>query len=216
MNNLKEILSELKQYTSINIPINHFCSIENLSISHSQQSPVSVDIKVKIERLSLNLFDFLKQGLKPVSLDAMATGPTNEMSSAPNVPVTKPYESSNLTAQCTQYTQLWNLIENVINANLTQEALNTTSSSSSSSTSSSFKNNNANRRARPATKAPFHLPKEVYLTMFQEINRYAKTISQTFLIDSDSASQLRRKHNYMVMLKTLKYKFQLFVLNLLK
>ena len=213
MNNLKEILSELKQYNSINIPINHFCSIENLSISHSQQSSASVDIKVKIERLSLNLFDFLKQGLKSVPLDAIAT---TEMPSAPNVMVAKPYESSNLTLQCTQYTQLWNLIENVINANLTQEALNTTSSSSSSSASSSINNNSNNRRTRPTTKAPFHLPKEIYLTMFQEINRYAKTISQTFLIDSDSASQLRRKHNYMVMLKTLKYKFQLFILNLLK
>ena len=63
----------------------------------------------------------------------------------------------------------------------------------------------------------FSLPKESYVNMFQEINRYANTINQKYLIDSGgvSTSQLRRKHHFMVMLMSLKFKFQLFVTNLL-
>ncbi len=63
----------------------------------------------------------------------------------------------------------------------------------------------------------FSLPKESYVNMFQEINRYANTINQKYLIDSGgvSTSQLRRKHHFMVMLMSLKYKFQLFITNLL-
>jgi hypothetical protein len=52
--------------------------------------------------------------------------------------------------------------------------------------------------------------------MFQEINRYSNNTNQTYLIDSGvNTSQLRRKHHFMVLLKSLKFKFQLFIINLL-
>lgn len=104
-------------------------------------------------------------------------------------------ESNHLAVAYSQYTQMWMLIEQTISSNLS---------------------GNINHSAR------FNLPKDALVTMFQEINRHSMTTNQTYLIDmntpSNSAqqSQLRRKHHCMVMLMGLKFKFQLFVVNLLK
>ncbi len=123
--------------------------------------------------------------------------------SPPNSParervITNP-DSTSLTLVYSQYTQIWNLIESTISMNITSQ--------------SPVKG----QTNTPVGQTSFYLPKEVYVNMFQEINNYANNTNQTYLIDSGiNTSQLRRKHHFMVMLKSLKFKFQLFIVNLLK
>ena len=155
------------------------------------------ELRDTIEHLAQYLFEFLKQGLKPTSLETAAATNThpNISSSIFKSPPTSPSverqplsDSTSLTLTYSQYTQLWNLIEHSMNANLNTQS-----------------------------QQSFQLPKEAYLNMFQEINNYANNTNQTYLIDSGiNTSQLRRKHHFMVMLKSLKFKFQLFIINLLK
>jgi hypothetical protein len=154
-------------------------------------STVSIELKDTIEKLSQFLFEFLKQGLKPVSFETLSSNLTSSSHKTPVSPslVERALpDSSSLTLAYSQYTQLWNLIENSININLAEQQ-----------------------------NEIFKLPKEAYLNMFQEINSYSNNTNQTYLIDSGiNTSQLRRKHHFMVNLMSLKFKFQLFIINLLK
>ncbi len=152
--------------------------------------------KETIDRLSQIIFEFLKQGLKPLSLDLILNSISQNHSlnmqkkSPPESPISffqQQIESNSLTITFSQYSQIWNLIEHTMNLNFLNE------------------NNQY-----------LFLPKDAYLAMFQEINRYANNINHTYLIDSrTNTSQLRRKHHFMVLLIGLKYKFQLFLMYLL-
>jgi len=109
-----------------------------------------------------------------------------------------------------------------MNHNLAQSPLQLLKQTGQSSANTNTSSNAANNgvillQPQLAQQHVFSLPKESYVNMFQEINRYANTINQKYLIDSGgvSTSQLRRKHHFMVMLMSLKYKFQLFITNLL-
>ena len=170
---------------------------------------VSIELKDTIEKLAQYLFEFLKQGLKPVSYETLASNlSSNNNNSAatmsPSLVERALPDSSTLTLVYSQYTQLWNLIEYTINVNLTGISSNSSSSSLSLLSSSADQN-------------LFNLPKEAYLNMFQDINSYSNNTNQTYLIDSGiNTSQLRRKHHFMVNLMSLKFKFQLFIINLLK
>ena len=154
-------------------------------------STVSIELKDTIEKLSQYLFEFLKQGLKPVSFETLSSNLTSSSHKTPVSPslVERALpDSSTLTLAYSQYTQLWNLIEHTISINIAEEQ-----------------------------NEIFKLPKEAYLNMFQEINSYSNNTNQTYLIDSGiNTSQLRRKHHFMVNLMSLKFKFQLFIINLLK
>lgn len=157
---------------------------------------VSVELRDTVEQLSQYLFEFLKQGLRAVSVDS--TQSHNMSGSNLISPPTSPGEwpisdSTSLTHSFSQYTQIWNIIEHTISTNLSYSQQN---------------------KRQPYL---FNLPKEAYINMFQEINNYANNTNQTYLIDSGiNTSQLRRKHHLMVMLKGLKFKYQLFIVNLLK
>lgn len=168
----------------------------NLISNRSSNNNIDiVEFKDIIDRLSQAIFEFLKQGLKPISLDLILNSISQNQS--PNISIKSPsespisfcqqqIESNSLTTTFSQYTQIWNLIENTMNMNFLNE-------------------NNL-----------VFLPKDAYLAMFQEINRYANNINHTYLIDSRAnTSQLRRKHHLMVLLIGLKYKFQLFLMYLL-
>jgi hypothetical protein len=180
-------------------------------ISPDTTSPptiVSIELKDTIEKLAQYLFEFLKQGLKPVSYETLASNLSsnnnNSATMSPSLVERALPDSSTLTLVYSQYTQLWNLIEYTINVNLTGVSSNSSSSSLSLLSSSADQN-------------LFNLPKEAYLNMFQDINSYSNNTNQTYLIDSGiNTSQLRRKHHFMVNLMSLKFKFQLFIINLLK
>lgn len=183
-------------------------------ISPDTTSPptiVSIELKDTIEKLAQYLFEFLKQGLKPVSYETLASNLSSNNNNNNNSATMSPSlveralpDSSTLTLVYSQYTQLWNLIEYTINVNLTGVSSNSSSSSLSLLSSSADQN-------------LFNLPKEAYLNMFQDINSYSNNTNQTYLIDSGiNTSQLRRKHHFMVNLMSLKFKFQLFIINLLK
>lgn len=218
LNNLKEILLELKTHQEKQTKFDPtHCSSTTSSASFSANSSststcssitsplnTSLETKESIEKLAGYLFDFLKQNLKPPSPDCLL--PTSNIFKStidsPLLNLKKPNqltESNTLTQTFSQYTQLWNLIECTMNANLElqRQPVKTTES--------------------PISKCWFFLPKEAYLTMFQEINKFASSTNQTYLIDNSiNTSQLRRKHHFMVMLMSLKFKFQLFVIYLLK
>ena len=107
--------------------------------------------------------------------------------------------------------------EQTMNHNLAQSPLQLLKQTGQSSTNTNTSSNAANNgvillQPQLAQQHVFSLPKESYVNMFQEINRYANTINQKYLIDSGgvSMSQLRRKHHFMVMLLSLKFKFQFF------
>lgn len=177
----------------------------------ANSSNILVEFKETIDRLSQYLFEFLKHGLKPIPTDVILNSTNNPMNnsiqntnftniagaavkSPPSSPVSvcrqqQVLESNTLTTTFSQYTQIWNLVEHTMNLNFINEDINQI----------------------------FSLPKDAYLAMFQEINRYANSINHTYLIDSGgvNTSQLRRKHHFMVLLIGLKFKFQLFVVNLL-
>ncbi len=177
----------------------------NPSILDLTTNNVSNELRESIEHLSQYLFEFLKQGLKPATLDSINQNISSSIfKSPPTSPTTIERngsllsDSTILTLSYSQYTQLWNLIEYTMNVNLNAQ--------------SQQKQQQSQRISHQ-----FKLPKEAYLNMFQEINNYANNTNQTYLIDSGiNTSQLRRKHHFMVMLKSLKFKFQLFVINLLK
>jgi len=157
---------------------------------------VSNEFRDTVEKLSQYLFDFLKQGLRSAALDSINMTNSNALS-PPNSPITNP-DSTSLALVYSQYTQLWNLIESTISMNITSQSP-------------------VKGQTTATGQSMFHLPKEAYVNMFQEINNYANNTNQTYLIDSGiNTSQLRRKHHFMVMLKSLKFKFQLFIVNLLK
>lgn len=237
MNNLKEILLEIKQLqqkmllaaqqkydntaqgftssssssssTSGNSSTsNHQQQIRLLSTINSPNNITSNnELKETIERLSQYLFEFLKQGLKPTSTDTTVspTGPKSPtVVDSPSASINRQQllESNTLSLTYSQYTQLWNLIESTMNYNLSQNEQ---------------QPQQQQQQSQPQSDKSFKLPKEAYLNMFQEINRYANNTNQTYLIDSGiNTSQLRRKHHFMVMLMSLKFKFQLFIVNLLK
>lgn len=218
LNNLKEILLELKAHQEKQSKFDPTsCSSTTSSTSLSANSSststcssivsplnTSVETKESIEKLASYLFDFLKQNLKPSTNDCLL--PTSNIFKStidsPLLNLKKPNqlaESNTLTQTFSQYTQLWNLIECTMNANLELQR-------------------QPNKTESPApNKCLFFLPKEVYLVMFQEINKFASNTNQTYLIDNSiNTSQLRRKHHFMVMLMSLKFKFQLFIIYLLK
>ena len=217
VNNLKEILFEIKQnqqkLTTLvqqkiqlqgsPVKVNNFI-VNELEVKgiEAAESNASTDLRNAVEQLSQNLFEFLKQGLKAV--DTSQTMITSNLQTPPISPMNanttsmeRPQpitDSSSLTIIYSQYTQLWNLIETTINLNI-------------------------NNSPKHQTNSPhlFYLPKEAYVNMFQEINNYANSTNQTYLIDSGiNTSQLRKKHHFMVKLKSMKYKFQLFIVILLK
>ncbi len=168
----------------------------NLTTNKSYNSNVEIiEFKEIIDRLSQIIFEFTKQGLKPISLDlilysiSQSNSQNSSIKSPPESPISfcqQQIDSNSLTTTFSQYTQIWNLIEHTMNLNFLNE-------------------NNI-----------LFLPKDAYLAMFQEINRYASNINHTYLIDSRAnTSQLRRKHHFMVLLIGLKYKFQLFLMYLL-
>lgn len=214
LNNLKEILFEIKQHqqklaiisqqkrelqqTPLKVNTAIISSLENKTLEMSALN-VSIELRDTIDHLSQYLFEFLKQGLRSESLDTsqnhnmsasnLASPPTSPTNDKP----TGISDSSSLSITYSQYNQIWNLIESTINSNISLQ---------------SPKHQNAAHS--------FHLPKEAYVNMFQEINNYANNTNQTYLIDSGiNTSQLRRKHHFMVMLKGLKFKYQLFIVNLL-
>ncbi len=161
---------------------------------------VSIELKDTIEKLAQYLFEFLKQGLKPVSYETLASNLSsnninnNSATMSPSLVERALPDSSTLTLVYSQYTQLWNLIEYTINVNLTGTSSNSSSSSLSLLSSSADQN-------------LFNLPKEAYLNMFQDINSYSNNTNQTYLIDSGiNTSQLRRKHHFMVNLSII-YRF---------
>lgn len=218
LNNLKEILLELKtqqekvgnkfdtpQCSSTTSSTSFSGNSSSTSTCSSITSPnllnSSIEMKESIERLATYLFDFLRQNIKPASSDCLL--PTSNLFKStidsPLLNVKKPNqlaESNTLTQTFSQYTQIWNLIECTMNVNLEQQRQPT--------------------GEYQATKCIFTLPKEAYLTMFQEINKFASSTNQTYLIDNSiNTSQLRRKHHFMVMLMSLKFKFQLFIVYLL-
>jgi hypothetical protein len=217
VNNLKEILFEIKQnqqkLTTLvqqkiqlqgsPVKLNNFI-VNELEVKgmEAAESNASTDLRNAVEQLSQNLFEFLKQGLKAV--DTSQTMITSNLQTPPISPMNgntasmeRPQpitDSSSLTIIYSQYTQLWNLIETTINLNI-------------------------NKSPKHQANSPhlFYLPKEAYVNMFQEINNYANSTNQTYLIDSGiNTSQLRKKHHFMVKLKSMKYKFQLFIVILLK
>lgn len=210
MNNLKEILFEIKQHqqrlailaqqkrelqqspSKVNTVIINSLEAKTLDMTALN---VSVEFRDTIERLSQYLFDFLKQGLRTVPLDNHPNMTNSNTMSPPTSPIhERPItsDSTSLSLTYSQYTQAWNLIEATISLNIGSEM-------------------------QGANSQLFHLPKEAYVNMFQEINNYANNTNQTYLIDSGiNTSQLRRKHHFMVMLKSMKFKFQLFIVNLLK
>ena len=217
VNNLKEILFEIKQnqqkLTTLvqqkiqlqgsPVKLNNFI-VNELEVKgmEAAESNASTDLRNAVEQLSQNLFEFLKQGLKAV--DTSQTMITSNLQTPPISPMNanttsmeRPQpitDSSSLTIIYSQYTQLWNLIETTINLNI---------------------NNSPKHQAN--SPHLFYLPKEAYVNMFQEINNYANSTNQTYLIDSGiNTSQLRKKHHFMVKLKSMKYKFQLFIVILLK
>lgn len=217
VNNLKEILFEIKQnqqkLTTLvqqkiqlqgsPVKVNNFI-VNELEVKgmEAAESNASTDLRNAVEQLSQNLFEFLKQGLKAV--DTSQTMITSNLQTPPISPMNanttsmeRPQpitDSSSLTIIYSQYTQLWNLIETTINLNI---------------------NNSPKHQAN--SPHLFYLPKEAYVNMFQEINNYANSTNQTYLIDSGiNTSQLRKKHHFMVKLKSMKYKFQLFIVILLK
>ena len=158
------------------------------------KTSASLELRETIEHLAQCLFDFLRQGLR-VSVEASISVPQANSTSPPTSPVLprSPLpDSSSLNVTYAQYAQLWVLIEHTMNWNFALEV-------------------------EKAKADAFDLPKEAYLAMFQEINRYASSANQTYLIDSGiNTSQLRRKHHFRVLLMSLKFKFQLFLINLLK
>jgi hypothetical protein len=224
LNHLKEILLEIKQIQqkmsvveNINTPpgsaLNSTSASNNSSLTVSatlNNTSMPAEMREGIERLAQCLFEFLKTSLKSMESSsspnmAMLKSIANESPLlrtkaqhhlATNAPTT---DSTSLTHTFSQYLQLWNLVEFTINLNIVQNEKNSPVSDSSSSTA-------------------FNLSKDVYLSLFQEINKYEHAINQTYLIDTSSinTSQLRRKHYFMVVLISLKVKFQLFVVNLLK
>lgn len=246
LNNLKEILVEIKQRqekfghkaansassssassssacssAANSTTSSSSCSNSTSSVNSPQSSSSSAlneSLRESVERLCQFLFDFLKQGMKPLSPESLhqstnlLRSSTTVAAESPIMSVNKLAESNILAVTFSQYTQLWNLIEQTINLNLTLiQNFNSAAQSAASSTS-----NGSN--ASLSKLGSFNLPKEAYLNMFQEINRYSNTTNQTYLIDNSSVntSQLRRKHHFMVMLMSLKFKFQLFIVNLLK
>lgn len=177
--------------------------VSELEIKSVDMAEASVlgDMRNTVEQLSQHLFEFLKQGLKTGDTSQSMTT-SNLTQTPPTSPITNSIttpqalsDSSSLTLIYSQYTQLWNLIETTITLNI----------------------NNSPKHKSSHQQSLFHLPKEAYVNMFQEINNYASSTNQTYLIDSGiNTSQLRKKHHFMVMLKSMKFKFQLFVVNLLK
>jgi len=208
-------MSSLSPSSSSTTLLNQTASILATTTLTTQTDPdnptiVSIELKDTIEKLAQYLFEFLKQGLKPVSYETLASNLSsnninnNSATMSPSLVERALPDSSTLTLVYSQYTQLWNLIEYTINVNLTGTSSNSSSSSLSLLSSSADQN-------------LFNLPKEAYLNMFQDINSYSNNTNQTYLIDSGiNTSQLRRKHHFMVNLMSLKFKFQLFIINLLK
>ncbi|RNA41186.1 hypothetical protein BpHYR1_036769 [Brachionus plicatilis] len=198
LNNLKEILLELKTHQEKQAKFDPtHCSSTTSSASFSANSSststcssitgplnTSLETKESIEKLAGYLFDFLKQSLKPPSTDCLL--PTSNIFKStidsPLLSLKKPNqlaESNTLTQTFSQYTQMWNLIECTMNANLELQR-------------------QPIKSEGPAPKCYFFLPKEAYLTMFQEINKFASSTNQTYLIDNSiNTSQLRRKHHFM-------------------
>ena len=157
---------------------------------------VSIELRDTIEHLSQHLFEFLKQDLRleDTMSNSSFLSPPNSPAGLNDRPIS---DSTSLTLIYSQYSQVWNLIEATINVNISQQQ--------------------SPKHQPKHFDLAFHLPKEAYVNMFQEINNYANNTNQTYLIDSGiNTSQLRRKHHFMVMLKSLKFKFQLFIVNLLK
>jgi hypothetical protein len=177
----------------------------NPSVLDMTTNNMSIELRDTIEHLCQYLFEFLKQGLKTINSESMTNGNAQISSSMFKSPPTSPSnerpisDSTILTLTYSQYTQVWNLIEYTMNVNLNMQT------------------QHKNQQQYVKLGQLFQLPKEAYLNMFQEINNYANNTNQTYLIDSGiNTSQLRRKHHFMVMLKSLKFKFQLFIINLLK
>lgn len=217
VNNLKEVLFEIKQtqqklsllvqqkqgmQTAPLKVANYIVSELDIKSVDMAEASVLGDMRNTVEQLSQHLFEFLKQGLRTVDTSQSMTAsnltqtpPTSPITNSINTPPQALPDSSSLTLIYSQYTQLWNLIETTITLNI----------------------NNSPKHQSSHQQSPFHLPKEAYVNMFQEINNYASSTNQTYLIDSGiNTSQLRKKHHFMVMLKSMKFKFQLFVVNLLK
>jgi hypothetical protein len=230
---LNEALSELRQVQQriavlenntppgsvLNSSAGSATANEQLSGSNalSANNGMPAEVRDAVEKLSHCLFEFLRTGFKP--MDASTSSPTatttgtattanvamlkSIMNESPMLrakspqPTAAPIDSTNnsLTQTFSQYLQLWNLVEFTINLNIVQS-----------------------EKMSKQQAGLFNLSKEVYLTLFQEINKYEHVINQTYLIDTSSinTSQLRRKHYFMVVLMSLKVKFQLFVVNLLK
>jgi hypothetical protein len=241
LNNLKEILLEIKQKQAIiqsttttttptkryeTPPSSAFSSSTSSAASSSSSSSSSTtassshphvtkskntnEFKEAIERLCQYVFDFLKQGLKPAQIESNIfippppPPPPLPPGAATSTTTTTTTESNTLSLLYAQYTSLWNLIEQTMNHNLAHSPLQRLTSNSSTF------------QPQLSQQHVFSLPKESYVNMFQEINRYASTVNQKYLIDSGiNTSQLRRKHHFMVLLMSLKYKFQLFISNLL-
>ncbi|CAF0867022.1 unnamed protein product [Brachionus calyciflorus] len=217
LNNLKEILLELKTQqeklgTKFDSSTTSSTSFSGNSSSTSTCSSItsplnssSCEMKESIERLAGYLFDILKQSIKPPSGDCLL--PTSNLFKStiesPLLNLKKPNQladSNTLTQNFSQYTQVWNLIECTMNANLELQR----------------QPLGVGENLNVINKCFFNLPKEAYLTMFQEINKFASSTNQTYLIDNSiNTSQLRRKHHFMVMLMSLKFKFQLFIVYLL-
>lgn len=191
-NGLAHLLTPSSSSSSSSTTLNQTSII---ATTNSNDNIVSIELKDTIERLAQFLFEFLKQGLKPASFESLQSNLSNSTikTMSPTLVERALPDSSSLTLTYSQYTQLWNLIEYTINLAISTEQQN----------DSSFQ--------------LFKLPKEAYINMFQEINNYASNTNQTYLIDSGiNTSQLRRKHHFMVNLMSLKFKFQLFIINLLK
>ena len=215
LNNLKETLLEIKQAQhKLKTHFNQSSSpgsISSSSLSLSTttavlHSAMPTELREGIEKLSQCIFDFLKTSLKPIESSSfnMVKSIANEspllkqkLSPKLHHHLTAATDSGILTQTFSQYLQIWNLVEFTINLNIVQ---------------------NEQQNGVQLDSCYFNLSKDVYLSIFQEINKYEHAINQTYLIDTESSatSQLRRKHYFMVVLMSLKFKFQLFIVNLLK
>ena len=104
-------------------------------------------------------------------------------------------ESISLTSQFAQHAQIWHMCEHTLNDNIVQYA-----------------------QQSKMLPLVFFLPKQAYKSMREDIGKHESSTNQTYLIDSNgnNTSQLRRKHHFIVFLKSLKFKFQLFVVYLLR
>lgn len=190
LNSLKEILLELKQIQQ------KLTETESNSPTMSDSSNYK-ELKEGVEKLSQCLFEFMKTNMKPIDSNQSTSMLKSMANESPLLRQKNLTDSATLSSTFSQYLQLWNLVEFTINLNIVQ-----------SERRGSTDSNEANKS--------FHLSKDVYVNLFQEINKYEHTINQTYLIDNSSTSLLRRKHYFMVVLMSLKFKFHLFVVNLLK